>query len=312
MSAHLSVEKMSILRDWDQEDLAAFVSLQEIAPHRYRNIYGDPNLNGRAYGGQLIGHAMMAASLSAPAGRDATNLNLLFLKGTDPTRPVEFEVSTLQDGGRFSSRHVRGVQAGHGLVIDAYATFSVAMEGPDHSAPAKPMPGAPEDLPDLVAIPEDLMVRLRALGPYSRHVKPCLDFRVPDLAHQLAPETSSPFLRFWLRARRPLPKCNRTHAAAFAFMSDWWLNFSSMAAHVREMGDDEQLYISSLNHCIWLHRRVLADDWMLFESESPCAAGGRGLSIARVRDRNGKILASLTQESLMTPAKTLTSETVDR
>ena len=85
-------------------------------------------------------------------------------------------------------------------------------------------------------------------------------------------------------------------------MSDWWLNFSSVASHVRDMRTDEQLYISSLNHNIWFHRRFDADEWMLFESESPCAANGRGLSIARVRDVHGNMLATLTQESLMTPS----------
>jgi acyl-CoA thioesterase-2 len=38
---------------------------------------------------------------------------------------------------------------------------------------------------------------------------------------------------------------------------------------------------------------------MHFDSESPCAEGGRGLSMARIHDRNGLMLATATQETLM-------------
>jgi len=38
---------------------------------------------------------------------------------------------------------------------------------------------------------------------------------------------------------------------------------------------------------------------MHFETESPCAEGGRGLSIARIHDRNGAMLATSIQETLM-------------
>ncbi|WP_454634477.1 acyl-CoA thioesterase [Bradyrhizobium cenepequi] len=58
-------------------------------------------------------------------------------------------------------------------------------------------------------------------------------------------------------------------------------------------------YLSSLNHCIWFHRPFSPDDWMHVETESPCAQGGRGLSIARVHDRTGAMIATTAQETLM-------------
>lgn len=36
---------------WNERDLAALLSLDEIAPGHYRSRYGDANLNGRSYGG---------------------------------------------------------------------------------------------------------------------------------------------------------------------------------------------------------------------------------------------------------------------
>jgi len=61
----------------------------------------------------------------------------------------------------------------------------------------------------------------------------------------------------------------------------------------------EPLYLSSLNHGIWFHRAFSPDGWMHFETESPCSEGGRGLSIARIHDRNGAMLATSIQETLM-------------
>ena len=65
--------------------------------------------------------------------------------------------------------------------------------------------------------------------------------------------------------------------------------------------DGGGLYVASLNHAIWLHRPLRADEWLHFDSTSPAAASGRGLSIARVHDRQGLLLASATQECLMAP-----------
>ena len=61
------------------------------------------------------------------------------------------------------------------------------------------------------------------------------------------------------------------------------------------------LYVASLNHAIWLHRPLRADDWLHFDSRSPSAASARGLSVARVHDRAGRLVASATQECLMAP-----------
>src|SRR5882757_7672364 len=96
---------------WDGTDIEALVSLERVGALRYRSRYGDGNLNGRSYGGQLLGQAMMAASLSVAEERAAATFQLLFLSGADPDKRIDFEVKTLQDGKRFSSRQVFGFQS---------------------------------------------------------------------------------------------------------------------------------------------------------------------------------------------------------
>ncbi|MBR0795350.1 thioesterase family protein [Bradyrhizobium jicamae] len=283
---------------WDGADVAALVSLEPVARLRYRSRFGDANLNGRSYGGQILGQAMMAATLSAPEARPAAMLQLLFLRGADPDQRITFDVQALQDGKRFSSRHVIGTQDDGRTILSAQATFCAPQPGPRHAAPFAPSED-PDRLPDLTMIPEALMAQLRPLGPYSRHIKPCMDFRIPEVERQLSAATAQPRLRFWLKSRQPLAAHSHAQSAVFAYLSDWWLNFSSVGNHLRALQSREPLYLSSLNHCIWFHRAFSPDAWMHVESESPCADGGRGLSIARIHDRDGAMLATAIQETLM-------------
>jgi acyl-CoA thioesterase-2 len=59
--------------------------------------------------------------------------------------------------------------------------------------------------------------------------------------------------------------------------------------------------VASLNHAIWWHRPFRADEWLHFDCVSPAAADGRGLTLARIHDRHGRMVASATQECLMAP-----------
>ena len=124
------------------------------------------------------------------------------------------------------------------------------------------------------------------------------EFRIPDPDRQLGPSTMNGRFRFWIRATQALPDDPRVHAAAFAYLSDWWLNFSSLGLHLRGLGE-RRLYIASLNHAIWLHRPVRADQWLHVDSTSPASAAGRGLSIGAVHDQQGRSLATITQDCLM-------------
>jgi acyl-CoA thioesterase-2 len=284
---------------WDGTDIEALVSLDPVGALRYCSRCGDGNLNGRSYGGQLLGQAMMAASLSIPEDRVASTFQLLFLNGADPDQRIDFEIKILQDGKRFSSRQVFGFQRGGRAVLNAHATFCAPQLAPAHAIPSAALDENPEDLPSLTVLPPVLMEGLRPLAPYSHQVKPCMDFRIPAIERQLGAETARSRLRFWLRGKHPLAPDARMKAAVFAYLSDWWLNFSSLGCHLRDLQSQPSLYIASLNHCIWFHRAFSPDQWMHFESESPCAEGGRGLSIARIHDRAGLMLATATQETLM-------------
>ncbi|KAF1032915.1 MAG: Acyl-CoA thioesterase 2 [Burkholderia lata] len=280
--------------------LSELLTLDPVAPGRWRSRRADPNANARIFGGQLLGQAMAAALDGVPENRTPTMMQALFLHGALPGEPLDFETSVLQEGKRFSSRRVSAWQPGGRAVLDAQVTCAIPLDAPRHGEPT-PVPAGerPESLPSLCDLPDALFDTVRRLGGYDRDCKPSIEFRIPDPARQLSAQTSGPRFRYWMRAARPLPCDARIHAAAFAYLSDWWLNFSALALHQRAIGT-RRLYICSLNHGLWLHRPVQADAWLHVETISPAANAGCGLSIAKIHDAAGDLVASASQQTLMT------------
>jgi acyl-CoA thioesterase-2 len=61
----------------------------------------------------------------------------------------------------------------------------------------------------------------------------------------------------------------------------------------------EGLKIASLDHAMWWHRFSRVDEWLLYVQESPSATGGRGLSLARIYNQQGMLVANVAQEGMV-------------
>ena len=59
-----------------------------------------------------------------------------------------------------------------------------------------------------------------------------------------------------------------------------------------------ELQCASLDHAIWFHRPIKADDWLLYSSDSPSTSGARGFSRGSLFDVTGNLVASTTQEGV--------------
>ncbi|MGE4360436.1 MAG: acyl-CoA thioesterase [Lysobacteraceae bacterium] len=279
--------------------LAERLTLESAGAGLWRSRHGDANQNGRSYGGQLLGQAMWAALAEVSPDRLPTMMQFLFLQGAIPDQPITFEVGRLQEGKRFTSLHVRGTQ-GARSVLDAQVTCALALSGPVHEEPSQAPSGErPMDLPGLEEVPAGLLERIGLMGGYGRDRNPAIAFRIPDAQQQLSAETSSKKFRYWMKVPPPLPDDPRMHAAAFAYLSDWWLNFCIFSPDLPHAGERE-MYISSLNHSLWLHAVPRADRWVHVLATAAHAANGRGLAIAQYHDEEGRHLATATQDSLVT------------
>jgi acyl-CoA thioesterase II len=291
---------------WDGRDLADLLELAPVGAGRFRSRFGERNENGRLYGGQLLGQAVMAAARTVPADRSATYLQFLFAAGGIPEQAVDYEVTALQDGKRFASRSVRGAQAGGRIVCDVGVSFARLLEAPSHGSAAPADSGIASDpagLPGLKDIDAPEARDVERTLAYGYHDHPVIDLRLPFVDDVLRGDPAGPRVRFWVRVRPPLGDDPALHAAAFAYISDYWINFAACIAHVRPAAESGgKLYVASLNHTLWLHAPFRADGWLLFDCVSPRAAFGRGLAIARVYTQAGEMVASATQECLLAPA----------
>lgn len=286
--------------EWADLPMGHLLTLESLGPGQFRNLPNDSNRNGRSYGGHSIAMALLAASRTVPEDRPAASLQFMFLKGTLPGIPTDYEVTTLQDGKRFSSRHVRALQKGQ-IVLDAHAAFA-RNEPADvlaHAdAPPTGVPG-PEASFRLRDLPPASAQGLDGIGSYSFAEKSCIDFRLPRPEQLAAPDGRNRF-EFWARANSLPQDGIHGQAVGLAYLSDWWTNYASLSGHVGPLQRAGQsIYVASLNHAIWFHVPHDPREWMLFVCDSPRAVGGRGLALASVYDAAGQRVATVSQECLM-------------
>jgi acyl-CoA thioesterase-2 len=60
---------------------------------------------------------------------------------------------------------------------------------------------------------------------------------------------------------------------------------------------------ASLDHAMWFHRPFRADQWLLYDQESPTSAGARGLARGQVFTERGELVVSVVQEGLIRTAR---------
>lgn len=253
------------------------------------------NLRGAIFGGALLGQVAAAAAHGLPEERALHSLQMQFLAAGLADRPIRYEVRTLLNGRNFTSRQVLGTQ-GERIVCSASAGFHAGETSPARQAtmPEVPPPEGLAGMRALLAGRPDQVLPEQVLR-LSGH--PVLDLRPidgEDFLFGLNPEGRT---RYWVRACDTLPDAPAVHAAALAYLSDFWFPVTAVGPHVgNKFGSG--LYMASLNHSLWFHRPARADDWLLFDAVTPNFGDARGITTGHVYDRAGRLLATMGQEGL--------------
>lgn len=269
--------------------LVALLDLERIEEDIFRGV-SPPESPVRVFGGQVAGQALVAAGRTVPTERRVHSLHSYFIRPGDPRVPIVYEVDRIRDGRSFTTRRVVAVQ--HGKAIFALsASFQRAEQGLDHADPVPDVPD-PESLPDygswVARVGGDGVARPR---PFDlRYVTP------PTWARGAEHPVAGNLL--WLRADGRLPDDELTHVCVLTYASDLTLLDSVSARHGLSLRD-ERIAAASLDHALWFHRPFRADEWLLYDSVSPSASGGRGLATGRFFDRSGALLATVVQEGLV-------------
>lgn len=248
----------------------------------------------RVFGGQVIGQALVAA-IRTVEERPVHSLHGYFMRPGDPTVPIIYEVERIRDGGSFSTRRVVAIQHGHAIFSMA-ASFHRQEDGLEHqmAMPAAPMP---EDLPS----EQDLKEKYLAVAPdnvraYWERDRPIV-LLPTDFRHYVTKDKLPPRQQVWVRTTGALPDDPAIHAAVLAYASDMTLLDTALFAHGRAVFDKD-LQLASLDHSMWFHRPFRADDWLLYDQDSPTTFGGRGFCRGGLYTRDGALVVSTAQEGL--------------
>jgi acyl-CoA thioesterase-2 len=298
MRAAPRCDSLARLPNWDGSDVMALLSLCETGNDRYANQYARSNANGAMFGGQLIGQAMMATLLTVPPTRAAHAFHGFFVRPGSGLTPLDFGVERVRDGSSFSHRRVV-ISQKQRAVFTADVSFHEGETGDDHAHALQIDVPPPEQLPSMAATVSRDGHRLppAALRRMSRpHAD--VDVRVVDLATLVSRQCSNQPAMYWLRIIQALPDDPRWHAAALGYLSDYWLAapFRMLPGAPHHPGE---IFISSLDHALWIHRPFRADRWLLMVHDIPTEQYGRRLNRAQIFDRDGRLVASSAQEALM-------------
>ena len=271
------------------------LDLEEIELNHY--LATSPNEGWqRVYGGQVIGQALVAASRTVSSNRSAHSLHGYFLRAGDTTIPILYKVDRIRDGKSFTTRRVVAVQRGQ-AIFTMSISFQIDEGGLSHQFDMPKVP-APDSLPT-----EDELRREQAKswpkefqesfsGSSAIKVKPV------DPVDLLNPEPAQATQRCWMRCGEALPNDPRIHQCVLAYLSDWSLLDTASRPHaVSFMQDNVQ--VASLDHAMWFHRPFRADEWLLYDQDSPSASGARGFNRGLIYNQTGKLVASTTQEGLL-------------
>ena len=258
----------------------------------------------KAYGGDLVAQAAVAAMRSVTDGKTLHSMHSYFLRPADIGAEVRYEVEVLRDGRGYSTRHVRGHQNGKPVYV-CLANFAAGEPGAIFAARLAEAVADPEDLPSSAAYLDG-----RAGGTMTELSKAYwsggrgFDMRhVPGPVYLDVEGGLEPHQAVWIKPFDPLRPVEglddaQRDLAALAYVCDYTI----LEPVLRVLGlawADPGLVTASLDHAMWFHRPVRLDDWLLYVQDAAAAESGRGLGTGRFYSRDRRHLATVAQEGMI-------------
>lgn len=275
-------------------ELVRLLALESIEDNIFRGESRDIG-SPQVYGGQVLGQALRAAYATVDGSRAVHSLHAYFLRRGDFNAPIVYFVDRSRDGHSFSSRRVTAIQRGE-QIFHMAASFQAPESGLEHQAPMPAVP-SPADLAAageataevLASLPE----RMRLADNWHRP----FEFRLVPQSGSAA-TAQLPQQQLWLRAVDRLPDDAWLHCCLLAYVSDFHLLGTAGLPHVTAT-KGATLVRASIDHAMWFHRPFRIDEWLLYATDSPSAAGARGFARGNLFDVQGRLVASTAQEGLM-------------
>lgn len=256
--------------------------LEEHGPDTYVGL--SPSYSwGRIYGGQVIAQGLWAAMKTVDESYGLHSVHAYFIRGGSFAEPVRYEVDRLRNGRSFCTRSVVARQSG-GAILNLSCSFHV----PEHDAEVQTarMPLAPE--------PEDCRPQELDSWPWIMERRPLNSY--PGAGQSMG----------WVKILDEMPENPRLHICGLAFTSDAIQFNAARSSHPLQVPREqysEKFMGASLDHAMWFHRPMRADEWHLYEWDCHGLTGARGITVGNLFARDGTHVASIAQEVLLRERK---------
>lgn len=258
----------------------------------------------KAYGGDPVAQAAVAAMRSVTDGKALHSMHSYFLRPIDIGADVHYEVEVLRDGRGYSTRQVRGFQNGKPVYV-CLASFAAGEPGGTYAVDFPSEVPRPDELPSSAAYLAE-----RTGGTMTEESKAYWSGgRSFDMRHVPGPLYLSvdchrrPHQAVWVRpfdALRPVQGLAdaQRDLAALAYVCDYTI----LEPVLRVLGlawAQPGLVTASLDHAMWFHRAGSVDDWVLYTQEALAADNGRGVATGRLFGSDHAHLATVVQEGMI-------------
>ena len=284
----------AILRGLDNLELA--LQLEPRGEDRFR-AHNEPSRFGRTFGGQLLAQAMHAATTTV-SDHAPHSLHAYFVSSGASDVPLDIIVDRVRDGRSMATRHVDVVQDGR-RILTAIASFHTNPEEPELVHAPVDMP-PPDEMPLLQHWVQHVPTEMRDRAQTWIDVPPPLEMRIAEPPTFMGGAQQAGPRSHWMRLPRDIDDRPAVHSAMLAYASDYLLLDMASRSHPDKV-DYASFAAVSLDHAIWLHRRVRFDQWHLHTQETVSVTGHRAFIRGLIHDAAGHLVASTAQEVLVRP-----------
>ena len=277
-------------------DILPYLDVEPLEAHLFRgqNDASTPHV----FGGQVLAQAISAAYHTVAEDRALHSLHSYFIRAGDWNRPIVYDVERIRDGKSFTTRRVLALQDGR-AILSMDASFQTDEDGLEHARKA-PAVAKPEDLRSDYDRYRKLAEQHPRIGRFAFRYE-AIESRQVEGILMTDPRPYAPRKNTWMKTNGPLSDRLSQHQAVLAYLSDMDFMSTSMLPHGRSPAGGDTIQGASLDHSLWFHRPFRADEWLLFEKESPNAHGARGFVRGHFYTEDGTLVASAMQECLIRP-----------
>jgi acyl-CoA thioesterase-2 len=244
---------------------------------------------GGLYGGHIVAQALWAAAETVDPMMEPHSLRAYFIRRGDTSEPVRYEVDRIRNGKSFCTRRVVARQT-VGAILNLEASFQIHEDAADM-----------QPIPFPVGVPDPETIENSAWSDvFDRRW--IADEDMPGGVREGSGRSMS-----WFRITEDLGSSDDVrsrllHRCAFTYLSDDLPTDAVVRSHpvISQRPEGERNFQgASLDHTIWFHRPIRADQWHLQDFTCHSVGNSRGLSIGHVFSQDGILVATVAQEVLI-------------